>query len=133
MLKWYLNLTYFRGVPRGENAITYLIHTRLLLGFSGSSPYVSQGTFNPSIYRSTRRQADGPLAAKCTMSQPTIIWWEDTLSSHTGIKDEGPIPEWELQGEYLLHDSANETNLCTYDSPKRGEIERVRLQQANKV
>ena len=45
MLKWYLNLTYFRGVPRGENAITYLIHTRLLLGFSGSSPYVSQGTF----------------------------------------------------------------------------------------
>ena len=30
----------------------------------------------------------------------------------------------------LLHDSAK---LCNYDTPKRGEIERVRLQQANKV
>ena len=28
-----LNWRIFSGVPRGENAITYLIHTRLLLGF----------------------------------------------------------------------------------------------------
>ena len=33
------------AVPSRESAITYFLHTRLLLGFSGSSPYVSQGTF----------------------------------------------------------------------------------------